>query len=266
MTDGREGRVRWAKRALGAGVAPVVFSGAVWAQDTVPREVLTTTSGGGLSPWVWLGLLAVAVLIVAGVVWGRARRARAAQPWSMQPVSAREPVMPRAYSPQNVGNDAAARPWEYSSSTFGESAAVEAPLAGEAAVPAPAAAAGLDVPGFLETSKQHFIQLQDAWDRGDVAALRAMMTEEMIGLVQGQLAEREQQAAQASHPTEVVLLEAQLLGMEESPEGWVASVEFSGMIRDEPAAGPSPFREVWSITRTKQDGQGWRVAGVQAMQ
>ena len=32
------------------------------------------------------------------------------------------------------------------------------------------------------------------------------------------------------------------------------------------SAGPSPFREVWNITRPRSGSGGWLVAGVQAMQ
>jgi predicted lipid-binding transport protein (Tim44 family) len=38
----------------------------------------------------------------------------------------------------------------------------------------------------------------------------------------------------------------------------MASVEFSGMIREEPSAGPSPFREVWNMTKPKKRAAaGW---------
>jgi predicted lipid-binding transport protein (Tim44 family) len=46
----------------------------------------------------------------------------------------------------------------------------------------------------------------------------------------------------------------------------MASVEFSGMIREELSAGPSPFREVWNMTKAKTGASGWLVAGVQALQ
>jgi predicted lipid-binding transport protein (Tim44 family) len=46
----------------------------------------------------------------------------------------------------------------------------------------------------------------------------------------------------------------------------MASVEFSGMIREEPSAGPSPFREVWNMTKPRDGATGWLVAGVQALQ
>ena len=61
------------------------------------------------------------------------------------------------------------------------------------------------------------------------------------------------------------MLEAQLLGIEDLGDAYMASVEFNGMIREQPSAGPSPFREVWNMTKPKEGG-GWLVAGVQALQ
>jgi predicted lipid-binding transport protein (Tim44 family) len=37
-------------------------------------------------------------------------------------------------------------------------------------------------------------------------------------------------------------------------------------LREEPSAGPNPFRELWSITRPKSGDGGWLVAGVQTLQ
>ncbi len=61
------------------------------------------------------------------------------------------------------------------------------------------------------------------------------------------------------------MLDAKLLGIEELPDAWLASVEFSGMIREDASAGPSPFREVWNMSKPVSGG-GWLVAGVQALQ
>ncbi|RZL41057.1 MAG: Tim44 domain-containing protein, partial [Variovorax sp.] len=66
--------------------------------------------------------------------------------------------------------------------------------------------------------------------------------------------------------TEVVMLDAKLLGIEELPDVYMASVEFSGMIREDASAGPSPFREVWNMTKPTNGTGGWLVAGVQALQ
>ena len=167
--------------------------------------------------------------------------------------------LPRDYSPKNVGNDASARPWEQQGEVFGGGAA----LAAQSGWGIPA---GFDAEGFLSASKTNFIQLQAAWDRADIPVLRTMMTDEMIGQIQAQLAERERQAGTAANQTEVVVLDAKLLGIEEQVDDYMASVEFSGLIREEPAAGPNPFREVWNITRPKIGPSGWLVAGVQALQ
>jgi predicted lipid-binding transport protein (Tim44 family) len=62
------------------------------------------------------------------------------------------------------------------------------------------------------------------------------------------------------------VLEALLLGIEQLPGEYMASVEFSGLIREERSAGPSPFREVWNMTKPDNGSTGWLVAGVQALQ
>ena len=126
--------------------------------------------------------------------------------------------------------------------------------------------AGFDSAGFLHAAKTNFVMLQAAWDRSDIAALRAMMTDSMLGEIRSQLTERETYAGQTPNTTEVVMIDARLLGIEELSEEYLASVEFSGMIREEPSAGPSPFREVWNMSKTKTGSSGWLVAGVQALQ
>ena len=125
---------------------------------------------------------------------------------------------------------------------------------------------GFDTDGFLTAAKRNFVTLQDAWDRSDIASLRSMMTDEMVGEIRSQLAEREGTTAGQPTKTEVVMLEAQLLGIEDLGADYMASVEFSGMIREEPSAGPNPFREVWNMTKPKTGNSGWLVAGVQALQ
>ncbi len=176
----------------------------------------------------------------------------------------------KQYRAENVGNDASARPWERNSMAF------EAPQAAPAGGSIIGSAligsqtwgipAGFDTEGFLKSAKTNFVTLQAAWDRADVAALRAMMTDDMTREIQAQLAERETHTGAGANQTDVVMIEARLLGIEELPDEYMASVEFSGMIREEPSAGPSPFREVWNMTKAKNGSSGWLVAGVQALQ
>ncbi|GAB1385995.1 TIM44-like domain-containing protein [Melaminivora sp.] len=234
--------------------------------------------GAGFGQFLMFALLALVIMVVVGMVM-RARRAApaaaSASPFAFQGAGAGNPpadvqTAPQ-YNPEKIGNDASARPWERSSSHFqaqpgaaGGGSMIGSALAGSQNWGIPE---GFDVEGFLTAAKRNFTTLQAAWDRSDIASLRAMMTDAMLGEIRTQLNEREQHrgAGQPNH-TDVVMLEAQLLGIEDLGDGYMASVEFSGMIREEPSAGPSPFREVWNMTKPKSGPSGWLVAGVQALQ
>jgi len=183
--------------------------------------------------------------------------------------SAELAATPRQYSPDKVGNDASARPWERGGMAFeaskstGGGVQIGSALAGSQNWGVPA---GFDVNGFVGAAKRNFLTLQDAWDRSDIPTLRSMMTDEMLSEIRTQLAEREKHLNGEPNKTDVVLLEAQLLGIEDLGDAYMASVEFSGLIREQPSAGPSPFREVWNMTKPKDGNSGWLVAGVQALQ
>ncbi|MDR7151121.1 putative lipid-binding transport protein (Tim44 family) [Hydrogenophaga palleronii] len=220
-------------------------------------------------------LIAVVVMAVVGMIMRSRQPATrnaglAYQGASPAPAGgAGNAITPRGYSPQNVGNDASARPWERGGATSDSApgalggSMIGSALAGSQSWGVPQ---DFDQEGFLNASKGNFIRLQDAWDRSDMVSLRAMMTDDMLEQIKQQLADREQAAGGAVNKTEVVVLDAQLLGIEEQASEYMASVEFSGLIREDESAGPSPFREVWNITRPKSGPGGWLVAGVQALQ
>ena len=228
--------------------------------------------GAAFGNFLLIALLALVVMVVIGMVM-RARKPAASQaassPFAFQGAGAPAPVdvqMPRQYNPEKVGNDAAARPWEQFSASpqQGGGSMIGSALGGSQNW---GVAADFDAEGFLAAAKRNFTTLQAAWDRSDIATLRSMMTDGMLDEIRAQLAEREAQRA-GEHPnhTEVVILEAQLLGIEDLGDAYMASVEFSGMIREEPSAGPSPFREVWNMTKPKSGTSGWLGAGLQALQ
>lgn len=124
--------------------------------------------------------------------------------------------------------------------------------------------AGFDVQGFEEVAKANFVRLQKAWDAGDVSSLKAFLTDEMYTLMKGQLAQRHNDFSGTTNQTDVVTLNAQLLGIEEVGSEYMASVEFSGMIRENPTAGAEPFTEVWNLTKDKAAANGgWLLAGIQ---
>ena len=212
--------------------------------------------------------LLIAFLAVAAIgMVMRRRTAGAGGPWG--PAPADIATAPRQYSPDKVGNDASARPWERGGMAFDTSRAQGTGVQIGSALSGPqtwGVPAGFDTTGFVEAARRNFHTLQDAWDRSDVATLRSMMTDDMLAEIRGQLAEREKHLDGQPNKTDVVMLEVQLLGIEDLGSDYMASVEFSGMIREQPSAGPSPFREVWNMTKPKSGNSGWLVAGVQALQ
>ena len=226
--------------------------------------------GEGFGQILMFALLAMAAFAIFKMVMRARSGARsapaAASPFAFQGAGAGSPSpesapLPRGYSPNNVGNDASARPWEGSNMAGGSM--IGSALAGSQNWGVPE---GFDAAGFIEAAKRNFTTLQAAWDRSDVSTLRSMMTDEMLSEIRSQLAERETHRGDEPNHTEVLMIEAQLLGIEDLGEGYMASVEFSGMIREEPSSGPSPFREVWNMSKPVSGARGWLVAGVQALQ
>jgi predicted lipid-binding transport protein (Tim44 family) len=227
--------------------------------------------GEAFGQFLVIALFAMLAMMVLGWIM-RSRRPQAAGPYAYPggaaPADVAQP--PPQYSPDKVGNDASARPWERATMAFepaksapGTGIQIGSALTGSGNWGIPA---GFDTEGFVSAAKRNFVTLQDAWDRAAVATLRSMMTDEMLGEIKTQLAEREAQTSGRPNKTDVVMLDAQLLGIEDLGDAYMASVEFSGMIREDPSAGPSPFREVWNMTKPKSGADGWLVAGVQALQ
>jgi len=125
--------------------------------------------------------------------------------------------------------------------------------------------AGFDADGFVNKAKENFVVMQDAWDRSDTNSLRNLMTDNMLEEIKVQIAERDAAASVGQMTkTEVITLEARLLGIEESVDGHLASVEFTGMIREDLGAQPESFKEVWNMSLSKTTNSGWLVAGIQA--
>jgi len=222
----------------------------------------------------------LAMLIMAAVGWFKRRKNQdvraSTSPFAFQGAGAANPAtVPVSYRPENVGNDASARPWERTATAFdGSSLAGAVPVAAGGSMIGSSLSGsqtwgipeGFDSEGFLKAAKANFVSLQAAWDKSDIPALRVMMTDIMLKEIQAQLAEREAHTGGPGNQTEVVMIEAHLLGIEDLGDEYMASVEFTGMIREEPSAGPSPFREVWNMIKPKNGRSGWLVAGVQALQ
>lgn len=113
-----------------------------------------------------------------------------------------------------------------------------------------------DTQRFLSEAKKQFVSIQKVWDSGNIVEMRNFLTDDLMKELQAQLSGR----IEENH-TEVVLLNAELLGIEKVSDGHLASVRFSGMLREQAGAEAFRFEEVWNLFKPEQGG--WLLAGIQ---
>ena len=114
---------------------------------------------------------------------------------------------------------------------------------------------------LLQLARLSFMRLQAAWDVADLAALRDLATAPLLDDLRHQLAQR----GPGPNRTEVLQLSARLLSLDDLHEALLASVEFSGFIREGHECDAAPFRELWMLASVKAAGPGWKLARVQAL-
>ena len=153
-------------------------------------------------------------------------------------------ITPEAIAPATTG------------SGFGGSAAPTPVNAGSWTIPQ-----GFDAPGFLRSAKAYFIRLQAAWDKADLNDIREFTTTEMFAEFRLELQER----GASANVTDVVKLDAEMLGVETVGDDYLASVKFSGLIKEDPAVEAAPFAEVWNLSKPLNGQGGWVLAGIQQL-
>ena len=116
--------------------------------------------------------------------------------------------------------------------------------------------AQLDEAAFLAEAKRRFVELQAAHDRGDWEAIASLVTPELLADL------RRQGGQTPGEKTDIVMLEARLVDLALEGDHYVATVEFSGSLRESRDAPPQPFSEYWHLVKPLHGG-GWRLAGIQ---
>ena len=149
-----------------------------------------------------------------------------------------------------------------SGSGFGSTSAI-APAAVAAAANAGTwtIPADFDVPAFVRNAKTYFIRLQAAWDKADLNDIREFTTTEMFAEFRLELQER----GTSANITDVVKLDAEMLGVETLNNEYLASVKFTGLIKEDPAADATQFAEVWNLSKPINGQGGWVLAGIQQL-
>ena len=129
---------------------------------------------------------------------------------------------------------------------------------------APAAVAkryppGFDAAQFARHAKLNFTRLQAANDARDSSAMRDFMTPRLYSEIAAQI----NAADHGTQKTEVVTLDADVLEVVTEGDVHVASVRFSGTIRERSDALPEAFSEVWHLEKPVNGSTGWLISGIQ---
>ena len=146
-------------------------------------------------------------------------------------------------------------------SAFGDAAAQNGPQGVGGYTAAMQVPAGFDTEGFVRQAKVQFVRLQAAFDAKNSDDLREFTSPEMFAELNVDMMQR----GDAPQTTEVVELNAELLGMHQDGAMQVVSVHFSGLIREEPNTPAQPFAEVWNFSRPASGASGWVLAGIQQL-
>lgn len=201
-------------------------------------------------------MMLILLMVLAAVVVVRMIMARRAQP--------RPAFQTAGYPADGIGSEASVR---FSPLPSREQSGTGAPVVGPAVGAGSAEASkvsipdGFDVEGFVRNAKVQFVRLQAAFDAGDANDLREFTSPEMFAELKMQLAER----AGAPNRTDVVRLDADLLGIESGEADHVASVRFWGLVRENEGAPAESFDEVWNLVKPLSGQGGWVLAGIQQL-
>ncbi|MCL4746484.1 MAG: 39S ribosomal protein L45 [Burkholderiaceae bacterium] len=203
-------------------------------------------------------LMLVLLLAFAAIVVVRMIMARRAGP---------RPALQGAYSAAGVGSEASVRYAPIPERSAAAHGGRVAPVGSAEAASGDAQASNwrvpsdFDVDGFVRNAKVQFVRLQAAFDASDLNDLREFTSPEMFAELKMQITER----GASENRTDVVRLDAELLGIESGATDYLASVRFHGLIRESESAPAHAFDEVWNLSKPALGNGGWVLAGIQQL-
>lgn len=211
--------------------------------------------GEELANFMMIALLAVVAMVAIGWIM---RRMRGAQPAGPQLAGAGAPF-PASAGAQATSGSTMAREAQ---GVFGGASSAGASALGAGAAVAAARPEGFDVDGFTRIAKMIFIRLQAANDEANLEDLRKFTTPELFASLRLDLQER----GPSTQQTDVMQLDAELVDTAQENGQWVASVRFSGLIREEVGQGAEPFNELWHLVKPLDGSREWAIAGITPLQ
>jgi predicted lipid-binding transport protein (Tim44 family) len=122
--------------------------------------------------------------------------------------------------------------------------------------------ADFDKNAFMNGAKAAYVQLQQAWDSGQLSEMRALTTDQVFAELQDQIRGRT-----GDNRTELLQIELKLLRVADVGNTREASVRFDVLMREESSADPVWVHEVWHFIRSKYSNQPtWYLDGIQQVE
>jgi predicted lipid-binding transport protein (Tim44 family) len=119
---------------------------------------------------------------------------------------------------------------------------------------------GFDVAEFSRQAKVSFIRMQAANDAKDLHDIRDFTTPELYAEIAMQINER----GDTPQRTDVMSLDANLVDVSVEQDRAIASVRFTGQVREDEAGTPGPIDELWHVVKDLKDPKAtWLIAGIQ---
>lgn len=112
---------------------------------------------------------------------------------------------------------------------------------------------------FLNGAREHFTNLQAAWDRQDWSEISTYTTAELLA----ELKTERVKYPEEQH-TEVVSVMAELINFIDNQDHVVASIHFYGWLKESGDQQTSEFSEIWHLTRDlTEENASWFIVGIE---
>lgn len=204
-------------------------------------------SGGGFAGGGFMDILLIGILaFIAWKLFSR-MRSRQAQPAGGPAFDQPGPMTSQPFQRNDMGGTA----WDKIRNLGGGAT----PAAASPNIDIPA---GFDTQNFLAGAKAAYTRMQASWDKRDLADISNFATPTVMRELQSQA-----QADPGPSKTEIMLVNAELVGVEEEGANTRAQVYFDVLMREDPnAPAPENVREIWHFLRIGKDGN-WKLDGIQ---
>lgn len=119
---------------------------------------------------------------------------------------------------------------------------------------------GFDVNGFLQGARDHYKNLQTAWNTNNFDEIQDYVSPELFNLLK-----QERQSLAGEQHTEVMFVDAELVRAETTAQSAEISLKFSGRYRDTVEGIEDDITDIWHLEKDLTIANApWYIVGIQA--